>query len=169
MAIIDSARIENRQMPIFARDSVAVCAELNLPLRDAQRLHYDGLLSFDPEAVGPLDESREAELVFLGAMLTAGCSRAVMRHLLAGLHKPYCYDVRRLFYEWRAHEWRLLPGEDDPEGAFFALLDRLRERHAHEALLNLRAWLDEALELARDRTQIFAHANGGLGSGHAAG
>ena len=169
MAATDSARIENRQMPIFARDSLAVCAELNLPVRDAQRLHYDGLLSFDPDIAGPLDESREAELVFLGALLTAGCSRAVMRHLLAGLRKPYCYDVRRLYYEWRAREWRLLPGEDDPEGAFFALLDRLRERQASEALLNLRAWVDEALELARDRSQLFAHANGALGHGQAAG
>lgn len=157
----ESARVESRQMPIFPRDGRAVCMELELATREARRLHDDGLLSFDPETGGALDESREAELIFLGSIVSAGCTRPVLRQLLAGLRKPYCYDVRRMFYAWSMQEWRLLPGEDDPEAAFFALLERLRERHAHEALLNLRGWLDEALDLARARTQMFAHIGGG--------
>lgn len=157
----EHARLESRQLPIFPRDSRAVCAELELAWREARRLHEDGWLSFDPEAGGVLDESSEAELVFIGSLVGAGLSRPVLRQLLADLRKPYCYDVRRLFFDWRTHEWRLLPGEHDPEGAFFALLERLRERDAIDILLNLRGWLDEALDLARDRTQMFAHATRG--------
>jgi hypothetical protein len=156
----EHARVESRQLPIFPRDSRAVCAELDLAWREAHRLHEDGWLSFDPEAGGVLDESREAELIFVGSLVGAGLSRTLLRQLLGALRKPYCYDLRRLFYDWRAHEWRLLPGENDPEGAFFALLERLRERHEREALLNLRGWLDEALDLARDRSQMFSHTNG---------
>jgi hypothetical protein len=157
----ENARVESRQMPIFPRDGRAVCMELELASREAARLHEDGLLSFDPESSGPLDESREAELIFVGSMVSAGCTHPVLRQLLAGLRRPYCYDVRRMFYAWSTQEWRLLPGENDPEGAFFALLERLRERQAREALLNLRCWLDEALDLAHDRTQMFAHVSGG--------
>lgn len=152
-------------MPIFPRDCPAVCAEVRLPLREARRLYQDGLLSFDPTEEGPLDEAREAELTFLGSLVAAGCSRTMLRHLLAGLRAPYCYDLRRIYFEWRTRAWRLLPGEDDPEGAFFALLERLRDRRAMDALLDLRSWLDEALDLARDRTMFFSHENGGTGRG----
>lgn len=162
---VDHARIESRQLPIFPRDGRAVCAELKLTLRDARKLYDDGWLSFDPEAEGSLDESREAELVFLGSLIAAHCSRTLLRHLLASLRKPYSYDVRRLFFDWPAQQWRLLPGEDDPEGAFFAMLERLRDRHAQEALVNLRGWLDEALDLEHDRTMLFAHAGNGHGHG----
>ena len=161
----DHARVESRQMPIFPRGSQSVCEELKLAAHDARRLHHDGFLSFDPESIISLDESREAELVFLGSLVASGCSRPVLRHLLANLRKPYCYDVRRVFYEWHNRRWRLLPGEDDPEGAFFAMLERLRDRQAEEALLNLRDWLDEALDLARERTMFFTHASNGLARG----
>ncbi len=158
----DHARVESRQMPIFPRGSQSVCDELKLAPHDARRLHHDGFLSFDPGCVISLDESREAELVFLGSLVASGCTRTVLRHLLANLRKPYCYDVRRVFYEWHSRQWRLLPGEDDPEGAFFAMLERLRDRHAEEVLLNLRDWLDEALDLARERTIFFKHASNGF-------
>jgi len=159
----DHARIESRQLPIFPRDGRAVCADLKLALREARKLHDEGWLSYDPEEGDSLDESREAELTFLGSLIAAHCSRAALRHLLAGLRKPYCYDVRRVFFDWPAQQWRLLPGEDDPEGAFFAMLERLRDRRALEALVNLRGWLDEALDLERDRSMLFAHAGNGHG------
>jgi hypothetical protein len=157
----ERARVESRQMPIFPRDGQAVCTEIELGMREARKLYEDGLLSFDPESGGALDESREAELIFVGSIVSAGCTRSVLRQLLVGLHKPYCYDVRRIFFAWSTHEWRLLPGEDDPEGAFFGFLERLRERHAYEALLNVRGWVDEALELERSRTQMFARFRSG--------
>jgi hypothetical protein len=151
------ARIETRQMPIFSRDAQAVCLELGMILRDAQRLYDDGLMSFDPKASGSLDEMREAELVFLGTLVGAGCTRPVLRALLRGLERPYCYDIARIFYDWREGRWRMHAGENDPVGAFFGLLERLREREQRETLLAIRDWLDEALDLARDRTTLFSH------------
>lgn len=159
----DSARIESGQIPLFPRDSRAICAEMEFTWREARRFRDDGFLSFDPEVAGTLDESRVAELMFLASLVSAGCSRPVLRQLLATLRRPYCYDVRRVFFAWSSREWRLLPGENDPEGAFFSLLERLRDRDARDTLHNLRDWLDEALDLARDRTHLFAHV-GATGS-----
>jgi hypothetical protein len=100
---------------------------------------------------------REAELVFLGTLVAAGCTRPVLRALLRGLERPYCYDIARIFYDWSAGRWRMHAGENDPIGAFFGLLERLREREQRATLLAIRDWLDEALDLERDRTMLFAH------------
>lgn len=144
-------------MPLFPRDSRALSSDLQLTWGDVRRLHSSGLLSFDPETAGALDESREAELRFLGTMLVCGCSSALQRRLLAGLRKPYCYDVARVFFAWHTGQWQLLPGEDNPEAAFFALLERLRNRQSFDVLLGIRDWLDEALDLARARQNMFSH------------
>lgn len=153
----NSARIEERQIPIFSRDAQTVCMELGMSMHDAERLHHDGLISFDPKASGSLDEMREAELTFLGSLIGAGCTRPVLRGLLRGLHKPYCYDISRIFYDWREGRWRMHAGEDDPIGAFFGLLERLHDREERETLLAIRGWLDEALDLVRDRKLLFSH------------
>ena len=158
-ASAEQARVESRQMPLFPRDSRAVSAELFLSWPEVRQLHSEGMLSFDPESCGALDESREAELVFLGAIVACGCSLAMLRQLLAGLRKPYCYDVAKLFFAWDTRQWQLLPGEDDPEAAFFSLLERLRERRSLEVLLSIRDWLDDALDLAHTRTQMFSHVS----------
>ena len=153
----DKARVESRQLPIFARDARAICLEIELPAREAQRLHVEGFLTFDPATAGVLDESREAELRFLGALTTAGCTRHVLRVLLRTLNRPYCYDARRIFYDWIECRWRLLPGEDDPEGAFFSLVERLNERRERDALLAIREWIDEALDLSHTKKSLFSH------------
>jgi hypothetical protein len=158
-ATAEHARIESRQMPLFPRDSREVSAELHLPWPEVSKLHGDGLLSFNPESCGALDESREAELVFLGAMVANGCSHSMLRQLLTGLRKPYSYDVARLFFAWHTRQWQLLPGEDDPEAAFFSLLERLSERRSIDVLMRIRDWLDEALDLAQNRTHMFSHGS----------
>lgn len=162
----DRARIESRQLPIFPRDGRTVCQELQLSERELRTLQRDGWLSFDPATEETLDESREAELTFLGSLVAARCTRTLLRQLLGSLRRPYCYDVRRVYFDWQARQWRLLPGEDDPEAVFFALLERLRDRHAHATLVNLRGWLDEAIDLELDRTMMFKHASNGCDARH---
>lgn len=154
---LNGARVEARQMPIFARDAKTVCLELGLTIEDARRMHQDDLISFDPVAQATLDEMHEAELTFVGALVGAGCTRPVLRALLRGLHKPYCYDISRIFYDWRQTRWRMQPGEDDPVGAFFGLLDRLHDREERDTLVAIREWVDEALDLNHDRATLFSH------------
>lgn len=153
----DAARVTSRQMPIFARNARSICHEIELPWSEAERLYLDGLLSFDPGRGGSLDEAHEAEMIFLGTLVAAGCAGTMLQTLLRGLRAPYAYDLRRMFFDWLELRWRVLPGDDDPEAAFFALLQRLDDRHEREALLRLRNWLDEALDLARERGRVLAH------------
>ena len=158
------ARIDVPQMSIVARDARALCDDLGMKWTEALRLHRDGFLSFDPTHAKSLDESQEAELAFLGSLVAAGCSRPLLRKLLRKLNRPYCYDIRRVFYDWASAKWQLLPGEDDPEGSFFSLLNRLDARNERQVLRDIRDWLEEALDLARERAGIFSHE--AFGSGH---
>jgi hypothetical protein len=152
-----SARTEARQLPVFGQNARAHGEKLGVHWPDLLRLRREGLLSFDPEDPGWLDEAQEMELRFLGALVAAGCSTRVLRVLVEGLRKPYCYDPRRVFFDWVDRRWRLLPGEDDPEACFFTLLERLRDRDERQMLLQIRAWLDEAFDLERERQAAFAH------------
>jgi hypothetical protein len=64
-------------------------------------------------------------------------------------------------YDWSEQRWRFLPDEDaDPEENFLAVLKRLHANGDRQALLAIRAWADEALDLATDRARFFAHEGG---------
>lgn len=151
------ARVETHRMPVVARDARAVCADIKLEWVEALRLYRDGLISFNPATAGLLDESQEAELTFVGSLVVVGGARLPLRVFLRDLHKPYCYDVRRVFFDWADKRWRLLPAEDDPESTLFAVLDRLELRSETEELLNLRDWLNDALDVAHERESLFTH------------
>jgi len=154
----DLARIDTRQIPIAPRDPRSVCAAVGLEWDRGLDLFRDGLVSFDPARVPLLDESQDAELVFVGSLGALGCSSDFLRSLLCSLRKPYSYDLRRMFFDWSARQWYLLPGEENPEGAFFELLNRLGARNERAVLLTIRDWLDDALEIADDRDHLFSHS-----------
>jgi hypothetical protein len=81
----------------------------------------------------------------------------LLRVLLRDLKRPYSYDIDRIYYDWHLEQWRLRPGEEDPEMAFFELLEKLRGRNEHDVLKNIQGWLDEALDVDSDRLSIFHH------------
>lgn len=153
----DLARIDTRQIPIAARNPRAVCAALGINWKEAQDLFRGGFLSFDPQRVSLLDESQDAELVFVGTLVALHCTGECLRELLGSLRRPYSYDLRRIFFDWSARQWHLFPGEGNPEEAFFELLDRLDTRNERTALLSIRSWLDDALEIADERDHLFSH------------
>jgi hypothetical protein len=128
----------------------AICDEMGLNWPAALKLYEEGWLSFSPEATPRLDERQEAELRFVGSLVLAGCDYSMLASLLAGLPKPYAYHTSRLYFDWTARHWRLLP---DPranrEGHFADWLDALVENQdvgsltgivelAHDALSRLR-------------------------------
>lgn len=158
LAEIEDARIESRQMSMDGRDARSVCAAVSLGWDEAIRLRRDRFLSFDPLHQAFLDDSQAAELTFLGSLVLAGCSRSLLRVLLRDLHRPYCYDIDQIFYDWHSEQWKLRTWDADPEGAFFELLERLLERNRHDALINIQGWLDEALDVDHDRVALFHHA-----------
>jgi len=80
--------------------------------------------------VKALDERREVELRFVGALVAAGCENAMLTRLLAPLEKPYCYRPDRVYYDWSSRSWRLLPEppeEPDPDQILSDWISSLEE------------------------------------------
>ena len=123
------ARVPGAQQLLFPGSPRSVCEELGLNWWAALKLHEDGWLSFAPNVVPRLDEGQEAELRFVGSLVAAGCDRNMLTALLNGLAKPYSYDLRRLYFDWAARCWRLLPEPvAHPEGAFADWLELLVQK-----------------------------------------
>ncbi|HRT07214.1 MAG TPA: hypothetical protein P5038_02830 [Candidatus Paceibacterota bacterium] len=139
-----AAQITNAQRLLFAKSPVAVCQELGLNWWTAQKLHEEGWLSFAPEKTAGLDESQEAELRFVGALVVGGCDRNLLEVLLKDLPRPYAYDLKRLFFDWETRRWKMLPEpETDREAAFSEWVELLVQRRDARTLSGI-------AELARD-------------------
>jgi hypothetical protein len=123
---LQMARVSADQQLLFPASPRAVCQELGLNWWAAIKLHEDGWLSFSPARVSSLDEAQEAELRFVGSLVIAGCDRSMLAVLLGSLPRPYAYDVKRLYYDWFARSWRLLPdSHTNPEATFADWLETL--------------------------------------------
>jgi hypothetical protein len=123
------ARVSAAQQLLFPAGPRVVCDELGLNWWAVLKLHEDGWLSFSPENTPRLDEAQEAELRFVGSLVIAGCDSNMLGVLLKGLAKPYAYDIKRLYFDWTARRWRLLPDfHSDVEAAFTDWLEVLVQK-----------------------------------------
>jgi hypothetical protein len=138
------ARVVAPQQLLFANSPRSVCEALGLNWWAALKLYEDGWLSFNPEQTERMDEAQEAELRFVGSLVLAGCDRQMLATLLGGLSKPYAYRSTRLYYDWVARTWRLLPDPSENHEAVFAdWIDSLVETGDKGSLAGI-------LELAND-------------------
>ena len=99
-------------LPLFRPQELA--DQLGLNWWAVLKLRDDGWLSFDPEKEQITDDGMEAEFVFLGSLVSAGCDPRMLAALLEGLEKPYRYHIGGVYYDWRTREWRGLPREREP-------------------------------------------------------
>lgn len=121
-----TARVSAAQQLLLPATPRAICEEIGLNFWAALKLSEEGWLSFSPETTLHIDEAQEAELRFIGSLVTTGCDRNMLARLLAGLLKPYAYDLKRLYYDWDARRWRVLPDpQAHPEAAFTDWLEKL--------------------------------------------
>jgi len=121
-----TARVPAAQQLLLPATPLAICEEIGLNSWAALKLYEDGWLSFSPETTLHIDEAQEAELRFIGSLVLTGCDRLMLGRLLAGLPKPYAYDLKRLYYDWLAGRWRALPDpRAHPEAAFTDWLETL--------------------------------------------
>lgn len=142
----ESARAPRGQQLLFPHSSRTVCEEIGLNWWAALKLRAAGWLSFDPEVHSALDESQEAELRFVGALVVAGCDDAMLHRLLDGLSKPYSYRPGEIYFDWAQREWRHLPKSDiEPEKIFSAWLEHLRDNSEVETLQSLAREIESAL------------------------
>ena len=130
----EMARVAAEQQLLFPANPRAVCEQMGLNWWAALKLHEDGWLSYSPANTPRLDEAQEAELRFIGSLVMAGCDRGMLAILLSRLSKPYAYDAARLYYDWSARRWRLLPDPHaHPEAIFTDWLDSLVTRRGQLA------------------------------------
>ncbi len=146
----ETARVAAAQQLLFPANPRAVCEQMGLNWWAALKLHDDGWLTFSPATTPRLDEAQEAELRFVGSLVIAGCDRGMLAILLDGLPKPYAYDSSRLYYDWAARRWRLLPDPHaQPETIFTNWLDTLIEKGEVNSLAGILELGQDALSRVR--------------------
>jgi hypothetical protein len=123
----------------------ALCARINLNWMMAERLYENGWLSFDPCTVTELTPPQNAELCFLGGLIVGGCEESMLRHLLAGLVKPYSYRLDRMYYDWESQCWQLSPNTPDMAVHFESWLEQLVDSGEMSMLERLRATVDRSI------------------------
>ena len=103
------ARITTNQELLFSQSAWKLCKEIGLDPWAAFKLYDDGWLSFDPETTNELSEQQECELRFVSSLVTGGLSPRLLPEIVQSLEKPYCYEGRKIYYDWTEKRWRLIP------------------------------------------------------------
>jgi hypothetical protein len=150
------ARVDAAQQLLFPSTPQALCQQLGLSWWTALKLYQDGWISFAPDRTPRLDEAQEAELRFVASLVAAGCDQHMLENLLGGLRKPYAYDPKRLYYDWAARRWRVLPEiGTNPEAVFADWLEALVETSDIETLSGIDELAHDALARVRSTSPAF--------------
>ena len=137
------------QQPLSPRE---LCARINLNWMAAVRLFENGWLSFDPAVVLKMNPVQSAELRFLGGLVAGGCEESMLRHLIAGLSKPYAYRLDRIYYDWDSQCWQLTPTAPELEIQFETWVEQLVDEGQMSILENLRSTVSRSItDLSRLR------------------
>ncbi len=144
------ARVSSAQQLLFPASPQTMCADLGLNWWAAVKLFDDGWLSFSPETTNLLDDAQEAELRFVGSLVLAGCDQVMLSVLLGSLPRPYAYDIKRIYFDWMARRWRVLPDPSaHPEAAFTDWLEALVKQRDIESLSGIGELAQDALSRLR--------------------
>jgi hypothetical protein len=145
--------VASEQQLLFPANPRVVCEQMGLNWWAALKLYEDGWLSYSPAHTPRLDEAQEAELRFIGSLVVAGCDREMLAVLLSLLSKPYAYDAARLYFDWMARCWRLLPDPHaHPEAIFTDWLDQLVTQGEVNSLSGILELGQDALSRVRAET-----------------
>ena len=129
----------------------AYCQEIGLNWMAALDLAKQDFFSFDPKSLQSLNAVQAAEMKFLGRLVAGGCCGSILHTLLAGLQKPYAYNLERMYYDWIERRWRLLEDTEGIESRYEDWLKELVEWGDEFLLERVRAFAEQALEDLRAR------------------
>lgn len=134
------------QARLFYPHPRKVCNEIRLNWLTALSLRDKGWLSFDPEAIIKLEEQDEAELRFVGSLVAWGFDESQLDMLLKDLRKPYRYRIERMYFDWLARKWWLLPCSPDLD-TIQDVIDTLQQEGEVDVLRSLYEQISEALDI----------------------
>jgi hypothetical protein len=106
---------DKQQLSLFPTDLRHLAESIGLDWWAAKKLYDDKWLSFDPEIITIDNSSKEAEFIFLGTLVAAGCDPRMLKRLLETLEKPYCYGLSGMYYDWAQRCW--IDHESPPQDA----------------------------------------------------
>ena len=130
-------RIPTDQGLLFSVDPRELAEAIGLDWWAAKKLYDDGWLSFDPYQGMITDASSEAEFVFLGSLVAAGCDPYMLKRLLSGVPCHYEYKITDIYFDWLDRKWRALPQIPDAKDAMSQLLDQMEGDKNVEALTEI--------------------------------
>lgn len=107
MTDIESARVPSAQLALLQPYRVEHVLERHGQARYvAEHLHYQGLLSFDPNEVYWLTPAQEAELDFLCGIAKVVGLRGI-DGVLEGLERPFAFRLSELVFDFSTATWRV--------------------------------------------------------------
>jgi len=118
-------RVTDIQERLFSSTPEEIANNIGLNWLTLTELSNWGYLSFKPKWNQELTESQEAELIFLGRLVVAGCDNRMLQLLLSELERPYCYLIEKMYFDWTQRRWCQLPKKEeelDPQDALEILL-----------------------------------------------
>ncbi len=139
-------RVSHDQYLLFEQEPRTLAESIGLDWWAAKKLYDDKWLSFDPERAIINLSGMEAEFIFLGTLVAAGCDPYILKRLLRGLEKPYCYNISEIYYDWKSQCWKELPIDEQNDLEPSDIVDKLIEVNDTEALLELKELVDDAIQ-----------------------
>ncbi len=136
-------RVDCFQMSLFQKDPRDVADEIGLDWWAAKKLYDDAWLSFDPETSLINNFGMEAEFVFLGSLVSAGCTPRMLNRLLDKLEKPYCYDIQKIFYDWFSQTWKDLPSQVPCEDTAEKIIGEFETQGDMDSLLEIQEIIEK--------------------------
>ena len=140
-------------MYLIPADPRDIAEKIGLDWWAAKKLYDEKWLSFDPE-IETLDSvGKEAEFIFLGSLVAAGCDPRMLRRLLSNLQKPYCYNLSSIYYDWPTRSWVDFPNQDAPSQIAAKIITELEDDGDVDSLEELRDRVQEAITRLTDDDQ----------------
>ncbi|MCX5812542.1 MAG: hypothetical protein NT178_08360 [Proteobacteria bacterium] len=131
---------------LFAIDSRQFAESIGLDWWAAKKLYDDKWLSFDPEKTQIDNEAMQAEFLFLGSLVAAGCDPHILKRLLADLEKPYSYDLSRMYYDWPSRQWKDLPHKKPPIEIAREIIAAFEDDNDTDSLIEIKTAVQEAID-----------------------
>ncbi len=144
--IKDQAQLQLFKIDISNINLRELADSIGLDWWAAKKLCDDNWLSFDPDLTIVNDQSQIAEFHFLGSLVAAGCDPRMLKRMLSGLEKPYCYNLSEIYYDWEEKEWQDFPEEKDPLTLTYDLIAELEENEDVDELDNIYTSVKDALD-----------------------
>ncbi|RMG34310.1 MAG: hypothetical protein D6720_09705 [Gammaproteobacteria bacterium] len=148
---LDALRMTDEQLSLFPAEPDELCRQIGLNWLSLVELWEQGLLSFEPRHGQELSPSQEAEVLFLGNLVCAGCDLRMLGLLLKSLGKPYAYNAKDIYYDWASRQWKPLPEVPEPEVVADKYLDGLIENEDIESLKEIAERVSSALKNLESR------------------